>query len=209
MGQAGLLSDKLVKPERRDSYYMRLKSEYAFLRHKFGVQPIDPKVWKFGRLRPQNFPYVRLSQLARLYSSHHADFSRMLESQSIDDLRRLFRVGVTDYWRSHYAFGEESKESDKVLQTASLNLLIINTASPLFFAYGRQRMDEDLAERAFDLLEKLPAERNYITRCWERAGLQVQHAADSQALIQLRRNYCDRKDCLRCRFGAEYLRGGG
>lgn len=209
MGQAGLLSDKLVKPERRDSYYMRLKSEYAFLQHKFGVQPIDPKVWKFGRLRPQNFPHVRLSQLARLYSSHHADFSRMLESQSIDDLRRLFRVGVTDYWRSHYAFGEESKESDKVLQTASLNLLIINTASPLFFAYGRQRMDEDLAERAFDLLEKLPAERNYITRCWERAGLQVQHAADSQALIQLRRNYCDRKDCLRCRFGAEYLRGGG
>ena len=96
-----------------------------------------------------------------------------------------------------------------MLQTASLNLLIINTASPLFFAYGRQRMDEDLAERAFDLLEKLPAERNYITRCWERAGLQVQHAADSQALIQLRRNYCDRKDCLRCRFGAEYLRGGG
>ena len=101
------------------------------------------------------------------------------------------------------------KESEKTLQTASLNLLIINTASPLYFAYGRQRMDENLAERAFELLEKLPAERNYITRCWERAGLHVQHAADSQALIQLRRNYCDRKDCLRCRFGAEYLRGEG
>ena len=107
------------------------------------------------------------------------------------------------------ADSEESKESEKTLQTASLNLLIINTASPLYFAYGRQRMDENLAERAFELLEKLPAERNYITRCWERAGLHVQHAADSQALIQLRRNYCDRKDCLRCRFGAEYLRGEG
>ena len=166
-------------------------------------------VWKFGRLRPQNFPHVRLSQLARLYAEHRADFSHLLEAQSIEELHRLFRVGVTTYWRTHYAFGEESKESEKTLQTASLNLLIINTASPLYFAYGRQRMDENLAERAFELLEKLPAERNYITRCWERAGLHVQHAADSQALIQLRRNYCDRKDCLRCRFGAEYLRGEG
>lgn len=127
---------------------------------------------------------------------------------TMDDLRQLFRIGVTDYWRTHYAFGEESKESDKTLQSSSLNLLIINTASPLFFACGRERMDEDLAERAFNLLEQLPAERNYITRCWERAGLKITHAADSQALIQLRHNYCDRKDCLRCRFGAEYLKRG-
>ena len=207
MGQAGLLDDRLVKPERRDSYYMRLKTEYAFLQHKFDLQPIDPTVWKFGRLRPQNFPHVRLSQLARLYSAHHADFSHLLEAQTLEQLHALFRVGVTDYWRTHYAFGEESRESEKVLQKSSLNLLVINTASPLFFAYGRERMDEDLAERAFCLLEKLPAERNYITRCWERAGLKVDTAADSQALIQLRTCYCDRKDCLRCQFGAEYLRG--
>lgn len=207
MGQAGLLNDKLVKPKRRDSYYMRLKAEYTFLQHKFNLQPIDPVVWKFGRLRPQNFPYVRLSQLSRLYAERRANLSRLLEAQTLDDLRNLFRIGVTDYWRTHYAFGEESKESDKVLQSGSLNLLIINTASPLFFACGRQRLDEDLAERAFNLLEQLPAERNYITRCWERAGLNIEHAADSQALIQLRRNYCERKDCLRCRFGSEYLRG--
>lgn len=207
MGQAGLLSDHLVPPERRDSYYMRLKSEYTFLQHKFNLQPIDPVVWKFGRLRPQNFPHVRISQLSRLYAERRADLSRLLESQSIDDLHHLFRVGVTDYWRTHYAFGEESKESDKVLQSSSLNLLVINTASPLFFACGRQRLDEDMAEHAFELLEQLPAERNYITRCWQRAGLTITHAADSQALIQLRRNYCERKDCLRCSFGAVYLRG--
>ncbi len=206
MGQAGLLDDALVRPEHRDSYYMSLKNEYRFLQHKFNLTPIPATLWKFGRLRPQNFPHVRLSQLTRLYSERRADFSRLLETHSLDALRALFRVGVTDYWRTHYAFGEESRESDKVLQSASLNLLVINTASPLFFAYGRQRMDEDLAERAFNLLEQLPAERNYIIRCWERAGLSVTHAADSQALIQLRRNYCDRKDCLRCRFGVEYLR---
>ena len=185
---------------------MKLKSEYIFLQHKFGLTPMDARMWKFGRLRPQNFPHVRLSQLARVYSERKTDFSRLLECASIDELRSLFRIGVTDYWRTHYAFGEESRESDKTLQKASLNLVIINTASPLFFAYGRQRMDEDMAERAFSLLEQLPAEHNYITRCWQRAGLDVAHAADSQALIQLRQNYCDRKDCLRCRFGAEYLR---
>ena len=208
MGQAGLLNDALVKLERRDSYYMQLKTEYAFLQHKFNLQPIDPTVWRFGRLRPQNFPHVRLSQLARLYTERRVDLSRLLETATMDDLRQLFRIGATDYWRTHYAFGEESKESDKTLQSSSLNLLIINTASPLFFACGRERMDEDLAERAFNLLEQLPAERNYITRCWERAGLKITHAADSQALIQLRHNYCDRKDCLRCRFGAEYLKRG-
>lgn len=209
LGQAGLLNDTLVPPERRDSYFMRLKAEYAFLQNKFDLQPLDAKLWRFGRLRPQNFPHVRLSQLARLYSERGVNLSKVLETRSIDDLRRLFRVGVTDYWRTHYAFGEESKEAEKVLQTSSLNLMIINTVSPLFFAYAREQMDEDLAELAFSLLEKLPAERNYITRSWERAGLKVAHAGDSQALIQLRQAYCDTKDCLRCRFGAEYLRSKG
>lgn len=208
MGQAGLLDDTLVKAERRDSYYMRLKSEYAFLQHKFGLTPISHAQWRFGRLRPQNFPHVRLSQLARLYSERRADFSLLTETLGLDALRALFRIGVTNYWRTHYAFGEESRESDKTLQTSSLNLLLINTVSPLLFACGRQRMDEDLAERAFTLLEQLPAERNYITRCWERAGIKAAHAADSQALIQLRQHYCDGKDCLRCQFGALYLKQG-
>lgn len=137
MGQAGLLDDTLVKAERRDSYYMRLKSEYAFLQHKFGLTPISHAQWRFGRLRPQNFPHVRLSQLARLYSERHADFSLLTETLGLDALRALFRIGVTNYWRTHYAFGEESRESDKTLQTSSLNLLLINTVSPLLFACGR------------------------------------------------------------------------
>lgn len=207
LGQAGLLNDALVPPEHRDSCFMQLKSEYAFLQNKFNLIPLDAKQWRFGRLRPQNFPYVRMSQLARLYSERGVNLSRVLETQSIEDLRRLFKVGVTDYWRTHYAFGEESKETDKELQSSSLNLIIINTVSPLFFAYARERMDEEMAELSFDLLEKIPAERNYITRSWERAGIKVTHAGDSQALIQLRQSYCDKKNCLRCKFGAEYLRG--
>lgn len=206
MGQAGLLDEAVVKPERRDEYYQRLCQEYAFLRSKFGLHALDARQWKFGRLRPQNFPHVRLSQLTRLYVEGRADFSRLLEAGDVKQLHQLFHTCATPYWQDHYTFGEPSLHGDKALRKASLDLIIINTAAPLLFAYGRHLMDENLAERAFSLLEQLPAERNYITRCWERAGLHVEHAADSQALIHLRQHYCDRKDCLRCRFGTEYLR---
>lgn len=206
MGQAGLLEEKAVRSGRDDDYCQRLRAEYAFLRNKFSLQPQEASLWKFGRLRPQNFPHVRLSQFTRLYCEGGADFSRLLEAKDIKALHAMFHAAVTPYWRTHFCFGEESAECDKKLQKGSLNLLIINTAVPLLFAYGRKTMDEDMVERAFNLLEQIPAERNYITRSWERAGLHVSHAADSQALIQLRQNYCDRKDCLRCRFGSEYLR---
>lgn len=205
-GQAGLLCDDMVAEEHRDNYFRTLQQEYAFLRHKFGLTPIDPVMWKFGRLRPQNFPHVRLSQLANLYHRHGAGFAQIIETHDVQALREMFRVGVTPYWQTHYAFGEPSKKSEKVLQQSSLNLILINTISPLLFAYGRHCADEEMEERAFSILEGVTAERNYITRCWERAGLSVECAADSQALIQLRKRYCDRKDCLRCRFGSEYLK---
>lgn len=207
MGQAGLLDPQALAPDRIDDYFTRLQNEYAFLRHKFSLQPLVGNPWKFGRLRPQNFPHVRLSQLVQLYVECRTDFSRLLECTDVKSFRQFFRVSATPYWQQHYTFGEESTLGAKTLQTASLNLLIINTAAPLLFAYGRHLMNEDMAERAFTLLEALPPERNYITRCWERAGIPVEHAADSQALIRLRQHYCDRKDCLRCRFGTAYLRG--
>ena len=116
-------------------------------------------------------------------------------------------MSALPYWQQHYTFGQVSSASRKELQAASLDLILINTVAPLFFAYGRSTMHEALAERAFDLLESVAAEHNSIVRAWERAGISVRTAADSQALLQLRTHYCDRKDCLRCRFGAEYLKG--
>ena len=205
-GQAGLLEEKMVPPERRDDYFTRLQREYQFLAHKFSLTPMDAKLWRFLRLRPQNFPHLRLSQLANLYFSRRADFSRLLEADSIEALCGLFTTGVTPYWETHFTFGEESHKQSKLLQPGSLRLLLINTVVPLLFAYGKYHMDEDRCEQAFELLEKLPAEQNFITRSWQKAGIVVDNAADSQALIQLRKVYCDRKDCLRCRFGCEFLR---
>lgn len=207
-GQAGLLDEGVVPPAQRDDYFTKLQREYAFLRSKFGLQPMSAHLWRFMRLRPQNFPHVRLSQLARLYHSGRADFSCLLETRDAAAWRALFDTEATPYWREHYAFGRESAPSRKRLQTGSLNLILINTVAPLLFAYGRRHLDEAAAEAAFSLLEGLPAERNFVTRAWERAGIAAQHAADSQALLFLRQRYCDRKDCLRCRFGMEYLKGG-
>ena len=206
LGQAGLLADDAVSPERRDDYFCRLQSEYSFLAHKFGLTPLPAKSWRFLRMRPQNFPHVRLSQLVRLYHRGAVNLSAIIGAADTTALRALLTTEATDYWQSHYCFGEESAHSRKMLQASSIDLLLINTVAPLVFAYGRNRYDNGLCERAFALLEETKAERNYITRSWEKAGLQVQSAADSQALIQLRKHYCDRRDCLRCRFGAEYLR---
>ena len=209
LGQAGLLSDDLVPEEKRDDYFIQLQREYKFLAHKFSLTPMDVRQWRFLRMRPQNFPHIRLSQLAMLYHRQQCNLSLLLEVRSREDIHRLFSASVTPYWETHYTFGEESTAHAKRLQTASLDLLLINTAAPLLFAYGRSHFAEDKCELAFELLESTPPEHNFITRSWAKAGIRAENAGDSQSLIQLRRNYCDRKDCLRCRFGCEYLKHHG
>ena len=211
MGQAGLLDPQSV-PERyreealAEGYFTRLRNEYQYLAHKFSLQPMDYAQWRFLRLRPQNFPYIRISQLARLYHERRSGLSELLECETVDQLRRLLTTHVTPYWETHYTFGAESTHNDKRLSAASLDLIIINTAIPVLFAVGRHRQKESLCDRAFDLLEQLRAEKNHIIRMWQECGLEVRTAGDSQALIQLKREYCDRRDCLRCRFGYEYLK---
>lgn len=205
-GQAGLLNADAVAPDRQDDHFHALRREYLFLKNKFSLEPMDPKRWKFLRMRPQNFPTIRLAQLAWLYAGWKVSFAHVLETRDTAALRERLRAGVLPYWERHYTFGHETAPGKRTLRDGSLDLLIINTVAPLLFAYGRMRMDEELCERAFALLEQVKAERNVVTRSWDEAGLQAENAADSQALIQLKKTYCDRKDCLRCRFGAEYLR---
>ncbi len=211
MGQAGLLNPLSI-PERHrqvaitDEYFFRLNNEYRYLAHKFSLQPIDFHSWRFLRLRPQNFPHIRISQLANLYFQRRLSLSQLIECEDIKSVKDLFATSVTPYWRTHYAFGCESKPNEKHLSAASLNLLLINTVVPMLFAFGRHKLDDTLCDRAFDFLEQLKAEDNHITRTWKDIGLDVENAGDSQALIQLKNEYCDRRDCLRCRFGYEYLR---
>ena len=211
MGQAGLLEldsipEYYQKDALNDGYFAKLRNEYQYLAHKFSMKPIDFKLWRFLRLRPQNFPHIRISQLANLYYQQKAGLSQLMECETLDELKNVLKSQVTPYWETHYTFGSTSPKNEKHLSYGSINLLMINTAIPMLFAYGRHTTKEVLCDWAFDFLEQLKAENNHIIRMWQQVGLPVKTAGDSQALIQLKKEYCDKKECLRCRFGYEYLR---
>ncbi len=212
MGQAGLLClDSMPEHHReyaaKDEYFLRMQKEYSYLAHKFALMPMNHKLWKFLRLRPQNFPHIRLSQLANLYYERRAGLSVLLECETIERLKEIMQTHVTPYWETHYTFGSESMPTTKYMSPFSINLLLINTAIPMLFAYGRHTGNELLCERAMAFLEQLKAENNHIVRMWSDCGLEVNTAGDSQALIQLKKEYCDHRECLRCRIGYEYLKG--
>lgn len=201
-GQAGLLEE-----EGEDAYYLQLQKEFRYLQHKFELPPVmDISLWRFLRLRPDNFPHVRLAQLAYIYHKEQALFSRVMEAGTPKEVKQLLSTRTSPYWEEHYNFSKPSPQREKVLGEGSKELLIINTVVPFLYAYGLHKADEQLCERASCFLEQLRAENNQIIRLWGGAGLLVRTAADSQALLQLRKEYCDKKKCLYCRFGYEYLR---
>ena len=200
-GQAGILEDS-----DGDGYYLRLKKEYTYLQHKFGLIPMDASLWRFLRLRPANFPHIRIAQLACLYHRAYRLLSRIMETETLQGVRDILKGGTSEYWLTHYTFGGSSPSRPKTLSNTSLDLLIINTVVTFLYAYGLHKGNRVLCARAGSFLEELKAENNYITRMWEQCGMKASNAADSQALIQLKKEYCDKKKCLYCRIGYEYLK---
>ena len=200
-GQAGILEDS-----DGDGYYLRLKKEYIYLQHKFELIPMNTSLWRFLRLRPTNFPHIRIAQLACLYHRAYGLLSRIMETETLQGVRDILKGGTSEYWLTHYTFGGSSPSRPKALSNTSLDLLIINTVVTFLYAYGLHKGNPVLCARAGSFLEELKAENNYITRMWEQCGMKASNAADSQALIQLKKEYCDKKKCLYCRIGYEYLK---
>ena len=210
-GQSGLLDINASPLSHRanmegDEYFHRLLREYKYLAHKFSLTPMDGRQWKFMRLRPQNFPYIRLSQLANLYYNRKAGMSQLIECTTTKELFEALSTQVSDYWQTHYLFGVESEKNDKKMSKSSLEILMINTVIPMLFAFGRYKNNEALVDRAIDFLDELKAEDNNIVRLWRECGMNVKSAGDSQALIQLKKEYCDKHECLRCRIGYQYIK---
>lgn len=195
-GQAGLLNENLS-----DEYNQKLVKEYDYLQHKHQLQPMLGHTWKFMRMRPVNFPSIRIAQLAALYNQQQHLFSKVLECHSIDQLGKLFDIQASSYWDSHYTFGKPSKQLSKKLGQGSFELLLINTIAPFLFVYGRQQLKDEISERALEFLYQVPAEVNSVIKKWTVAGMKAKHAGQSQALLQLKKHYCAYTKCLDCQIG--------
>ena len=200
-GQAGMLEE-----ENDDHYYRLLQREYDFLRHKFGLSPMEDFVFKNLRTRPVNFPYLKVAQLAALWVRYDTLFSAILEARSTGEIKKYFRIPPSGYWETHYHFRYASPRKEKTIGENALNILLINTVVPMLFAYGLHNKRPEYCERATRLLESIPPEKNTIVTTFYNAGITVRHAGDSQALIQLKREYCEKKKCLYCRIGFRMLK---
>lgn len=202
LGQAGLLDAKL---DVGDKYVEQLRREYAFLANKFSLKPMEREVWKLFRIRPQNFPYRRIALLAHYVHDGFNLMRRILDANVEKELRELFQVELTGYWQRHYTFGKETATSTRALSNASIDIVLINTVAPLYYAYGELTDDYEMTERAIALLEALRPEQNAIVATFVAAGMPCNDALTSQAMIQLRKQYCDARKCIYCRIGHRLL----
>jgi len=207
-GTAGLLEEGLFKEALSDEYYRNLLKEYTILSAKYSLKPLHGWIWKFSRLRPSNFPTIRLSQLAAMLSITGGLFSRVLEANDIKQIKELFEVTASSYWNEHYVFGKKCRDVAKSTGSQATDIFLINAVIPVIFVYGQSRDRQDISERALGFLEKIDAEKNAITAEWDTAGINAESAFYSQALLQLRNEYCRKRKCLDCRIGNKIINTG-
>lgn len=201
-GQSGLLDN--AKDD--DAYVGLLKREYAFLANKFSLKKPVQLGWKMSRMRPPNFPHRRIAFLAALLFGGFRLMSRIASATSLEDARKLFAVELTGYWASHYTFGSAMEShTPTALGRPSVDTLIINVVVPMLYAYGCAVDNAGLTNLATSMLQGLGPEQNSVVRLFKEHGIECDDAFTSQALIQLRREYCETKKCLFCRIGHQYL----
>ena len=201
-GQAGMLDAQ--KPG-MDSYYNQLCTEYAFLSNKFQLTPMEKESWKLFRIRPQNFPYRRIAMLAQFIEGGFRMMNRILEAEGEKEMRALFEMELSGYWTKHYTFGKPNERATSTLSRSSTDIILINTVAPLLYAYGELTGNYEMTDKAIKLLEDLRAESNSIVSHFVAYGIDCPDALTSQALVQLKREYCDARKCIYCKIGHHLL----
>ncbi|CAA0214119.1 DUF2851 family protein [Tenacibaculum maritimum] len=199
-GQGGFLEDDKVENE----YYSSLKKEYQYLKHKYSLNSIGNHQFEFFRMRPNNFPTIRIAQLVSLYHAHQGLFSKLMKFNRIEMLYEIFDVEINDFWKKHYTFRTTSKSSRKKITKQFIDLLIINTLVPLKFVFGKDRGEEEL--RGIAMLMQLKAETNNIVDKFKELLVVPKNALESQALLELYNNYCKKKRCLNCAVGNDLIK---
>lgn len=205
-GQAGFLQKEFT-----EEYPFRLRQEYQFLRKKYRLDPAPVHLWKFMRLRPANFPTLRIAQFAMLIHRSFHLFQHIVAESQLAELTELFEgVHASDYWQYHFRFEDQAQKRSarRALGADAVRNIIVNTVAPLRFMYGAQTGIDVYPEQSLALLEGMEPERNAFISEWERRGWTPQNAAESQGLLELLQNYCNRKRCLNCAIGHHLLRSG-
>lgn len=200
LGSAGLLD-----VEKEDAYFKDLKFRYYYLLHKYQIEKSCVEPVQFFKHRPDNFPTIRLSQLANLFHKQQNLFSKIISLNSIDEIYTVFRVSVTRYWETHYQFDKESTKKKKVLSKSFMDLLILNTVIPLQFAYSKSQGKEG-SETLISVLNEVEAEKNSIVEKFSSFGIKAKNAFETQSLLQLKNEYCNKNKCLDCAIGMELLK---
>lgn len=207
-GTAGMLEEGIFRNAIEDEYYLGLLKEFRVLSAKYSLKPLHGWIWKFNRLRPVNFPTIRISQLSAMISSAGGLFSKVIGAQSLKELKSFFEVSASAYWDDHFVFGRKAGILKKKAGKTASDILLINAVIPVLFSYGIMRDCHEITERAVSFLDEVKPENNVIVDEWREAGIDAVSASDTQALIQLRNLYCRRRRCLECRIGSRMISGG-
>lgn len=200
IGQAGLLVNNYD-----DEYFIELQKEYSHLRKKYKLIPIQVPIL-FLRMRPNNFPTIRLSQLANLISISSHLFSKIKDANTVEEVIKLFKVGVSDYWLTHYQFNTNSKSASKNIGITTIQIIFINTVIPTLFSYGYATQNQDIKDKALHWLQQLSTEKNAVINQWNSLKIKSKNALESQALLELKTQYCQQKKCLQCAVGLQLLK---
>lgn len=201
-GLAGFLDDDIIV----DSYYLELKREYSFLSNKFDIQKEGIQKPEFFKLRPLNFPTIRLSQVASLYSKHQSIFSKIIDATDLEEIYEVFNVSTSKYWNNHFTFGKISKKCSKKLTKKFIDLLIVNTLLPLKFCYAKH-IGKEVNEEIITIVSEIKKEENTIISNFKTIGAKAMNAKESQAMLQLYNEYCTQNKCLQCVVGSSLLEG--
>ena len=200
MGTAGLLD-----VEKEDNYFKDLKFRYFYLLHKYQLEKIILEPIQFFKHRPDNFPTIRLSQLANLYHSQQNLFSKISTSNSVNSIYETIEVASSNYWQNHYQFDRESPKKKKKLSKSFIDLIIINTIIPLQFAYAKTQ-GKEISDYLIQILNEVASEKNAIIDKFSSYGMKSKNAFESQSLLQLKNEYCSKSRCLECAIGMELLK---
>jgi hypothetical protein len=207
-GSSGMLDEGLFRNAINDIYYADLIKEYKVLSSKYSLIPVHGWLWKFSKLRPVNFPTIRISQLAGMLAVTGGLFSVVVEAKDIRALRKAFEVSASGYWDDHYVFGKKSKKIVKSAGSVASDIFLINAVVPVIFSFGKYRDDNGVTEKAISFLEEIRSEENSILTDWNKAEIGAGSAFESQGLIQLRNEYCKKRRCLECQIGSRLVNNG-